>query len=87
MKPPKVISRVIWAAGALASLRLALVLMADTRRYDRARAMSNDGPLIAQIPEIVAQAIAAERKALPGMFSALATLPQDAWRYARLRAM
>lgn len=88
MRPStKVLTRAVWAACAFAALRIIFAISADTRRYDRLRKMSNDGPLIAQVPEMLAQSLDAERKALPPMLSALATLPSDAWRYVRMKTM
>jgi hypothetical protein len=88
MRPSaKVVVPLAWAVGAAASLRLGMMVAADVRRYDRARAMSGDGPLLFELPAMLASVIAAERKALPQLFSGISSLPSDAVRYAKMKAM
>jgi hypothetical protein len=88
MRPSaKVVVPLAWAAGAAASVRLGMMFAADVRRYDRARAMSGDGPLLFELPAVLASVFAAERKALPELFTGLSSLPSDALRYAKMKAM
>ncbi len=75
------------AGGALVSLRFAFSVAADVRRYDRMRAMSGDGPLAAEMPEMVGRIVESERKSLPGLLPTILGLPSDALRYARMKLM
>jgi hypothetical protein len=74
-------------AGVIASLRVARSTADDIRRYDRLRAMSGDGRLVFQLPAIASGMLAAERKVLPNVAALILSLPSDAVRYARLKAM
>jgi hypothetical protein len=88
MRPSaKVVVPLAWAVGAVASLRLGMMFAADVRRYDRARAMSGDGPLLFELPAVMASVFEAERKALPQLFAGFSSLRSDAVRYAKMRAM
>jgi len=62
-------------------------LARDGLRYDRMRRMSNEGPLIAQVPAMAGGIAHAESGALGDLGAMFASIPKAAWRYLRIKSM
>jgi hypothetical protein len=69
------------------SFKAALAVLRDVRRYDRMRRMSGEGPIVRQIPKMLAEIASKERGTATECIRVLAEFPHDAARYLRLAAM
>ncbi len=74
-------------AGGFWLLKQALSMQGDLAHYNRLRAMSGDGPLREEIPAMLGQIKENFAKASPQLHGVLGSLPADAARYARIKAM
>jgi hypothetical protein len=59
----------------------------DLRRYNRMREMSGQGPLSRELPAMAREVFANERASAPNFGALIASLPKDAARYLKMRAM
>ena len=87
MKPRNLLLLGACAGFSLLAARGAWLVSRDMRRYNGLRAMSGDGPIGHELPEIARQVLAKEH-GMPLEFArVLAGLPKDALRYLKIRAM
>ena len=66
---------------------LVRTLVQDVGRYNDIRAMSNEKPLIAEVPEMARDIVAGELAAMKDAASSFESLPEDAARYMRIKSM
>ena len=86
------ILRVIVAVAAAALvvpwlIRVLSALGRDVARYGQMRAMSDEKPMMDELPALSRQIVAGEKQALRDARSSLDSLPADALRYMKIKAM
>lgn len=70
-----------WVIRVLASLGR------DVARYGAMRAMSDEKPMMGELPALSREILAGEKQALRDARSSLDSLPADALRYMKIKAM
>ncbi len=87
MKPRTILKGAV-ALGIAAYLgRLAVLVAADWQRYNRMRAMSDEGPLGPALPRLLGQAMSEEGAALKELSEFAVNAPYEFARYLRIQAM
>jgi hypothetical protein len=86
------ILRVLVAVAAAALvvpwlIRVFASLGRDVRRYGQMRAMSDEKPMMEELPALSREIVAGEKQALRDARSSLDSVPADALRYMKIKAM
>jgi hypothetical protein len=68
-------------------IRIVLGLAKDVSRYDAMRAMSDEKPMLEELGAMSREIVAGEKQALRDAKLSLDSLPADAMRYMKIRAM
>ena len=83
--------RILWgplaAIVALYAISMGMRMADDMRRYNRIRAMSDDGTVAQEMPGLVMQTMNEERATITEWLRFLVTFPGDLVRYFRMESM
>ncbi|MDQ2873276.1 MAG: hypothetical protein M3R35_09130 [Candidatus Eremiobacteraeota bacterium] len=74
-------------AGGYWLIKQAISMQGDLAHYNRLRAMSGDGPLREEVPAMLQQIKENFAETSGQLHGVLGSLPADAARYARIKAM
>ena len=87
MKAKSVIKSAVMLAAAAYLARLAVLLAADWVRYDRMRAMSDEGPFSKELPRLTAEALLEERFMVKDYADFFRSAPSELFRYLKTESM
>ncbi|HZZ65613.1 MAG TPA: hypothetical protein VFE17_08955 [Candidatus Baltobacteraceae bacterium] len=83
--------RMVWgpvaAIAALYLMRFGFKLAGEWRRYDKMLAMSNEGTVAQEFPELMVQIVTQQKQTLKEWKSFLRTAPKDLMRYLKIETM
>ncbi|MFN2449015.1 MAG: hypothetical protein ABR508_04370 [Candidatus Baltobacteraceae bacterium] len=83
----KVVLRTLAVAGLVLIARFALKTAGELARYDRIRAMSNEGPVLEETPDMLLQIAVQERQTFKEWGAFFKSLPRDIARYVKIESM
>ena len=83
--------RMVWgpiaAIAALYLTRLGFKLAGEWRRYDKILAMSNEGTVAQEFPELMVQIVTQQKQTLKEWKNFLRSAPKDLARYLKIETM
>jgi hypothetical protein len=81
----------IWGAiaalGALYLLRMGFKMASELKRYNAILAMSNEGTVSEEMPEVMLQVMKQERQTLREWGNFMQSAPKDLMRYLKIESM
>lgn len=83
--------RTVWgplaAIAALYLVRLGFKLAGEWRRYDKILAMSNEGTVAQEFPELMVQMLTQQKQTLEEWKNFMRSAPKDLIRYLKIETM
>ncbi len=87
MKKRHVLGTLAGAAAAFAFARMGMKMSRDLKRYDHLRSLSNEGPVMQETPEMLAQVLTYERHFVKNIIAFVQAVPKDIARYMKIESM
>ena len=83
----KTLWRTMLALGALYALRMGVKMAGEVNRYNKILAMSNEGTVSDEIPELTLQILKSERQTVREWMNFMMSAPKDLMRYIKIESM
>ena len=83
----KTVWRALLALAALSMLRMTLKMAQEVRRYERILAMSDEGTLSQEVPEVLITMLRQQRQTIKEWKNFMRSAPKDAMRYLKIETM